>query len=79
MPLTTCYNCEFLSKRPGAGNYFIYKCSYWGLVTQNIIPSSVVFSSIGKKCPFFVKKNITVKKNDKEVTEKGKGGLDIIV
>jgi hypothetical protein len=79
MALTTCYNCEYLSKRPGTGNYFIYKCSYWGLVTQNIIPSSVVFNSIGKKCPFFLQKMKINKKKNNDTPKDDKDGLDIVI
>jgi hypothetical protein len=67
MTTKNCYNCEYFSKRPGVGNYFIYKCAYWGLTTQNIIPQSVVISSIGKKCPFFKEKG---KKSIKKIEEK---------
>ena len=70
-----CYHCTFFYKRPGIGNYFIYKCKYWGLESKGILPQSIVISSIGKKCPFFVRK-----KNDKKSEEMNKDndGFDII-
>jgi len=52
----SCYNCKYLTKRAGVGNYFIFKCSYWGLVTQRVLPQSVIIRSIGKSCPFFEQK-----------------------
>jgi hypothetical protein len=56
MSNSNCYQCIYLSKRPGAGNYFIFKCSYWGIMSQQVLPQSAVINSIGKRCEFFVKK-----------------------
>ena len=61
---TNCFNCIYLSKRPGVGNYFIYKCSFWGIISQNILPHSVVINSIGEKCDFFKEREI---KSSKEI------------
>jgi hypothetical protein len=75
-----CNNCEYLSKRPGIGNYFIYKCSYWGLITQRVLPQSVIISSIGKRCPFFKQKIInSATKKDQKSSDSSKDGLDLIV
>jgi len=72
-----CNYCQYLSKKPGMGNYFIYTCNYWGLTTKRILPQTVVASSIGKKCPFFKEKQrIVIKPKDKEIK---KDGLDIII
>ncbi len=75
---TNCLNCIYLSKRAGTGNYFIFKCSYWGLTTQKILPQSVIISSIGKKCPFFKQKKI--KRSDEDTNDDNKNkGFDVIV
>jgi hypothetical protein len=73
-----CNFCEYLSKRPGAGSYFIYKCAYWGLMTQRVLPQSVVISSIGKRCPFFKERTTPNKKNDNK-NGSGHDGLDIVI
>lgn len=74
---TNCLNCEYLSKQAGARNYFIFKCSYWGLITQKVLPQTAVISSIGKRCPFFKQKKY--KKNIKNLNdEKKNNGFDII-
>jgi hypothetical protein len=77
MSLSNCNTCDYLSKRPGTGNYFIYKCSYWGLLTQRVLPQSVVISSIGKRCPFHKEKASL--KSKKKNAEKNNDGLDITV
>jgi hypothetical protein len=59
MSNSSCYLCIHLSKRPGKGNYFIYTCNHWGIICQNVLPQSVVISSIGKKCDFFIKKSLS--------------------
>ena len=74
---TNCFNCAYLSKRPGVGNYFIFKCSYWGLTTQKVLPQSVIISSIGKRCPFFKQKKTI--NNNKNSIKNNNNGLDIIV
>lgn len=81
MANTSCYNCLYLSKRPGVGNYFIFKCSYWGIISQKILPQSVVIESIGKKCPFFTskKKNINNKKSNKKDIDDKDDDFDITV
>ena len=79
MSNTNCNQCEYLSKRPGSGNYYIYKCSYWGIVSQQILPQTVIFNSIGKKCPFFKQKtkiNKTTEKNGKKTLD---DNLDITI
>lgn len=83
MPSTNCYHCEYLSKRAGAGNYFIYKCSYWGIVTQNVLPHTAVISSIGRRCPFFKPKKVKsndIKNNNKKINDDNDldSGFDII-
>ena len=78
MSNTNCYHCIYFHKRPGVGNYFIYKCIYWGITTQKILPQSVVISSIGEKCPFFKKKE-QQKSNDNTKNKKNGDGFDIIV
>jgi hypothetical protein len=80
LSVNNCLNCEYLSKRPGgSGGYFIFKCSYWGLVSQNILPQTVVFSSIGKKCPFYKKKELKNNKKINDEKESNSGDLDITV
>jgi len=78
-----CYNCRFFYRRPGVKNYFIYKCSYWGIVSKNILPQIVVMQSIGKKCPFFKMKNNNKKdnkkNNDDNKINKDDDDLDIII
>ena len=75
---TNCLNCVYLSKRAGIRNYFIFKCSYWGLTTQKILPQSIIISTIGKRCPFFKqKKQVKTKKNSFKKNKNS--GLDIIV
>jgi len=74
-----CYNCYYLSKRPGAGNYFIYKCSYWGIVTKRILPQSTVISSIGKRCPFFIMIEKNKNKNKKIKKKNNNDELDITI
>ncbi len=74
---TNCFNCIYLSKRPGIRNYFIYKCSYWGLTTQKILPQSVIINSIGKRCPFFKQKKFG--KVNRKLNNKNNNGLDIII
>ncbi len=76
MASTNCLNCIYLYKRPGAGNYFIYKCNYWGLETKNIIPQSVIINSIGKKCPFYIKKEINKNKKKEDNPDKEKNDND---
>ncbi|HOV13110.1 MAG TPA: hypothetical protein PK771_02405 [Spirochaetota bacterium] len=78
---TGCNSCEYLSKRAGVGNYFVYKCSYWGLVTEKILPQSVVISSLGKPCPFY-KEKVKKTKINNDSNKKDNGGdniLDIII
>lgn len=74
---TNCLNCIYLSKRAGVRNYFIFRCSYWGLTTQKILPQTVVINSIGHRCPFFKQKKIV--RSDKNSVKKNNNGLDIIV
>jgi hypothetical protein len=73
-----CLHCNYLSRKLGRGNYFIYKCNYWGLVTQKVLPQSVVISSIGKRCPFYREK-VKMNKNKKNEDNGNDGGLDVIV
>jgi hypothetical protein len=75
---TNCNYCEYLSKRPGSGNYFIYKCSYWGIVSQQILPQTAILNSIGKKCPFFKVKNKIKKDTEKNNKPDNNNNLDII-
>ena len=76
----SCNTCKYLSKRPGAGNYFIYKCSYWGLVTQKALPQSIVINSIGKPCPFHILKTFSdIKENKNSKSDNNASGLDIII
>lgn len=78
-----CNNCEYLSKRAGVGPYFIYKCSYWGLVCERVLPQSVVMSSIGKPCPFFKEKTRRQHSTDDKDKNDNNGNddnkLDIII
>ena len=79
-----CYNCMYFSKRPGVRNYFIYKCSYWGIISQKVLPQSVIISSIGKRCPFFKKKinkKQFIKKDNKKIDDNNfnDDDLDIII
>jgi hypothetical protein len=77
---TNCNFCEYLSKRAGTGNYFIYICKHWGITSQGILPQSVIINTIGKKCPFF-KKNNNIKKTKEKtnISEKKDDNLDIII
>ena len=79
MANTNCLNCYYLYKRAGVGNYFIYKCNYWGIISQRILPQSVVISAIGKKCPFFRKLESKNVPNKKKGSNKKNNGLDIII
>ena len=75
---TNCLNCAYLSKRAGVRNYFIFKCSYWGLTTQKILPQSVIINSIGKRCPFFKPKKSTKTKKNSIQNNNNNSKLDII-
>lgn len=79
--LNSCNSCEYLTKRPGIGNYFIYKCGYWGLITERILPQSTVISAIGKPCPFFKEKvkNAKSKKEENKEANNDENILDITV
>jgi hypothetical protein len=82
MKKKSCIHCQFLSKRPGAGPFFIYKCGYWGLVTKQVLPMTVVIQSIGKRCPFFIaRKSVIEKEVDKKKETGGDddGDLDITI
>ncbi|HOJ63213.1 MAG TPA: hypothetical protein PLE45_02220 [Spirochaetota bacterium] len=74
----SCLKCEYLSKRPGIGNYFIWKCNYWGLICKEILPQYIVASSIGRKCPFFKEKIIKNQKSNNNTTQENNGNIDII-
>ena len=84
MASTNCYSCTYLSKRSGAGNYFIFTCKYWGIITKKILPQQAVIESIGKKCPFYniIKRSIinkAVNKDNQNNNKKDKNGLDILI
>jgi len=79
LSLGSCYNCQYLSKKPGVKNYFVYKCEYWGLVCQGVLPQSVVISSIGKKCPFFKEKLTKPKNSATNKNENNNSNLNIVV
>ena len=72
-----CLDCEYFTRRPGVKSCFINKCAYWGLVSKNVLPDKVVFSSIGKECPFFKKKIIP--NNNQPVKKPDDGNLDILI
>lgn len=72
-----CLDCEYFSRRPGVRSCFINKCAYWGLVSKNVLPDRVVFSSIGKECPFFKKK--TLPKSNEPKSKSDNNNLDIII
>jgi hypothetical protein len=77
---STCITCKYFSKRPGSGSYFINKCSYWGIVSQNILPQSIVISSIGKRCPFFKQKILKKNKIETDVKKNNSdNNFDIII
>lgn len=72
-----CLKCLYLSKKPGMGAYFIWRCNYWGLVCKKILPEYIVASSIGEKCPFFKQK--IVKKKEEFKNNNLNSNIDIII
>lgn len=73
----SCLKCEYLSKRPGIGAYFIWICNYWGLISKKILPQSIVKESIGRECPFFKEK--IIKKKDSHSIDNNDDNINIIV
>lgn len=73
-----CLTCYYLHKRPGIGNYFIYTCQKFGVVTKRYTPYRIVSTSIGEKCPFFMQKEegLVVKKDPPDDRP---GGINIVV
>ena len=79
MPAFGCFNCYYLSKKPGTKASFIFECKYWGLITERVLPQSVIINSIGKKCPFFKEIIKEVKTQKKEKKTNQNENLDITI
>ncbi|HBD92644.1 MAG: hypothetical protein A2015_03770 [Spirochaetes bacterium GWF1_31_7] len=73
--IVNCHTCSYLSKKSGLGQYFIYTCTKWGLVTKRIIPYATVANSIGELCPFYIQKKFNTSKDHQKKSD----GLDIII